>query len=73
MSPFDQELVEFYRQRMIQQAQAARRSRQVVQPNRFGLHHRLLINTGDILISLGLKLKNLSRPASDQEYTPLYT
>jgi hypothetical protein len=72
MSPFDQELVEFFGQRMLQRSRAAQLIRQARAP-RVKIHDRLLINVGDMLISLGLKLKNLPRPDSDHEYTPLYT
>jgi hypothetical protein len=72
MSPFDQELVEFCQQRMIQRAQAAQLSRQM-RTTRTSLPQHLMMYAGDLLISLGLKLKDLSKPASDHEYTPLYT
>jgi hypothetical protein len=72
MSNFDQEIVEFFQHRLIRQAQAARQVKQF-ETTRLDIHHRLLGRAGDTLISLGLKMKNLSRPAGDQEYTPLYT
>jgi hypothetical protein len=72
MSNFDQEIVEFFQHRLIQQAQTARQVKQF-ETSRLYIHHRLLVKAGDTLISLGLKMKNLSRPADDQEYSPLYT
>jgi len=72
MWPPSDEIARDYRQRMAQQAQVAR---QLSQPNsqKRILPSRLLVITGDTLISLGLWLKNFSTASSEEVITPLYT
>jgi hypothetical protein len=72
MLHLDEELVKSYQQRMIEQAETVR----MLQQNRSttpSIADRLLLGAGDYLISLGLRVKNLSQTADEQDYSPLYT
>ena len=72
MWPPSDEITRDYRQRMAQQAQVARLLKQPDSRKRM-LPSRLLVITGDTLISLGLWLKNFSKASSEEMITPLYT
>ena len=72
MWPLSDEIARNYRQRVAQQAQAARLLKQPDSQKRI-LPNRLLVIAGDTLISLGLWLKNTSRASDEEVITPLYT
>lgn len=72
MLPLSDEITSDFRQKMAQQAQIARLLKQHDSQKRM-LLGRLLMITGDTLISLGLWLKTISRAQSEEIVTPLYT
>ena len=72
MLPLSDEITSNFRQKMAQQAQITRLLKQPDSQKRM-LPGRLLMITGDTLISLGLWLKTISKAPSEEIVTPLYT
>jgi hypothetical protein len=72
MLPLSDEITRDFRQKMAQQAQLARLLKQPDSQKRM-LPGRLLMITGDTLISLGLWLKNVPKSPSEEFVSPLYT